>query len=51
MKLKDFIKRLEDIREKHGDDVVVVMADNISVVDPVFLEGNLDKNVIVTDRE
>ena len=53
MKLKEFIEKLERIAEKKGDDVKVVMADNIPVVNPVFLEKNYfdEKVVVITDEE
>ena len=53
MELKEFIKKLEKIAKEYGDDTKVVMADNIPVVSPVFLEKNyFDKKVVViTDEE
>jgi len=52
MKLKEFIKKLERIAEKYGDDTKVIMADNISVVSPVFSRKYPDKkNVVITDRK
>ena len=52
MKLKKFIQKLEKIAKEYGDDTGVVMADNISVVDPVFSEKYPDKkNVIITDKK
>lgn len=52
MKLKKFIKKLERIVEKHGDDAKVIMADNISVISPVFSKKYPDKkNVVITDRK
>ena len=36
MKLKEFIKKLKKIERKHGNDLEVIMADNIPVVNPVF---------------
>lgn len=52
MKLKNFIKKLEQIRIKHGENLEVVMADNISVIVPVFKKKypNREK-VIVTDKK
>ena len=52
MKLKKFIQKLEKIAREHGDDMRVVMADNISVINPVFSEKYPDKkNVIITDKK
>ena len=52
MKLKKFIKKLENIAEKYGDDIKVIMADNISVVNPVFSKKYPNKkNVIITDEK
>lgn len=50
MTIKKFIKKLEKIVNEHGDDIKVIMADNIPVVSPVFLKKYPDKkNVIITD--
>ncbi len=50
MKLKQFIEKLKEIKKDHGGDVEVIMADNVSVVDPVFSgEYSGKKNVVVTD--
>ena len=53
MELKEFIQKLEKIAKEYGDDAKVVMADNIPVVSPVFLEGNHfdEKVVVITDEE
>ena len=53
MKLKKFIEKLEKIAEKHGGDTKVIMADNIPVVDLVFLKKNYfnKKVVVITDEE
>ncbi len=52
MKLKEFIKKLERIAKKHGDDSEVIMADNISVVDPVFSKKYSNgKSVVITDEK
>lgn len=51
MKLKDFIEKLEEIRKEKGDDVNVVMADNVPVTTPIFSEKYPDsKNVVITDK-
>ena len=49
MKLKDFIKKLEEISKKHGGDLEVIMADDIPVVNPFFLEA--EAKVVITDEE
>ena len=51
MKLKKFIKKLQEISEKYGENAEVIMADYISVVEPVFLsdEDTGDK-VVITDQ-
>jgi hypothetical protein len=36
MKLKELIEKLKDIANKRGDDLEVIMADNIPVVNPRF---------------
>lgn len=52
MKLKKFIQKLERIAKKHGGDAKVIMADNISVVNPIFSKKYPNKkNVIITDEE
>jgi len=52
MKLKKFIKKLEKIRDEHGEDTEVVMADFIPIVEPVFLpDKNLGNNIVITDRK
>lgn len=52
MKLKKFIKRLEKIREKRGEDLEVVMADYIPVVKPVFSSDEyLGDKVVITDEK
>jgi hypothetical protein len=52
MKLKEFIQKLQEIAKEHGDSAKIVMADNISAVDPVFLRKYPNKNnVVITDKE
>ena len=51
MKLNKFIKLLEKIEEKHGENTEVVMADNIPVVEPVFSDNFLGEKVIITDQK
>jgi len=43
------VKKLENIAKKYGDDAEVVMADNISVANPVFKNYSNVKSVIITD--
>ena len=45
MKLKSFIEELIKISEDHGDSLDVVMADNILVVNPIFV----NRKVVITD--
>ena len=47
MKLKNFIEKLKELSEKHGDNLEVVMADYIPIVAPIFLED--EQAVIITD--
>lgn len=51
MQLKQFIESLKKIEEEHGENLEVVMADNIPVLEPVFSEEYLDKKVIITDQK
>ncbi len=53
MTLKQFIKKLEKISEKHGSAMFVVMADDILVVDPVYAEGYGQNGnvVVITDQK
>lgn len=48
MKLKDFILRLEKIKDKYGDEIRVVMADGINVVNPVYIIKN--DTIVITDE-
>lgn len=51
MKLKKFIEKLEEIKKEHGGDLDVIMADNISVIDPVFTDKYFnEEKVVITDR-
>lgn len=45
MKLKKFIEELNKISKGNGDDLDVVMADNIPVVSPIFV----NRKVVITD--
>lgn len=52
MKLKKFIQKLEKIAKEHGDGTKVIMADNISVISPIFSRKYPDKkNVIIADEK
>lgn len=48
MKLKDFILSLEEIKNKYGDEIKVVMADGIKVVNPVYIIEN--DTMVITDE-
>ncbi len=50
MTLKEFIKKLKKISSEHGENMEVVMADNILVVEPVFLKEYYGGKVIITDQ-
>lgn len=50
MILKKFIEKLENIKKKHGENMEVVMADNIKVVSPIFRKNyQYSEKVIITD--
>ena len=51
MKLQEFINYLQEIKKNNGDNVEVVMADGISVVEPVFFEDyNGERRVVFSDE-
>lgn len=50
MKLKNFIKKLEEIKNKHGEDLEIIMADNVPVVEPIFSDQYCGKKVVITDQ-
>ena len=52
MKLKDFIRELKVISERRGDDLEVIMADNIPVVSPKFSDKypGSKPSVVITDQ-
>lgn len=50
MKLKEFIKKLEEIKKQQGEDLEIIMADNVPVVDPVFSDQYCGKKVVITDQ-
>ena len=49
MKLKKFIQELKKIEEEQGGDVMVVVADYIAVVKPVF-DQHCGRKVVITDH-
>ena len=51
MKLNDFINLLNKIEKEHGKKIEVVMADNIPVVEPVFLNDFKGEKVVITDEK
>jgi hypothetical protein len=52
MKLKKFIKILKKIEREHGENLELVMADNIPVVEPLFLDNLVGRKVVViTDQK
>lgn len=51
MKLKQFVKKLEEISKKYGDNLDVVMADGISVVKPVFSKNYKNPSVVISDEK
>ena len=51
MILKEFIKKLQNIANKKGGSLEVVMADGMEVVKPLYLKDFMDKKVVViTDQ-
>lgn len=50
MKLKEFIEKLKKIEKEQGEDLEVIMADNIPVVEPVFSDKYYGKKVVITDE-
>lgn len=51
MKLKKFIKLLEEVSQKHGDSIDVIMADSIPVVEPFFSNKYKWPSVVITDQK
>ncbi len=51
MKLREFIEKLKKIEFEQGKNLEVVMADFISVKEPVLLNAYDKKMVIITDEE
>jgi len=51
MKLKRFIEELNKISKGSDDDLDVVMADNIPVVSPIFINDlGKSKKVVISDE-
>ena len=51
MKLKEFIKKLQEIRGKYRENAEVIMADYIPVVGPVFLsDKSLGDKIVIIDE-
>jgi argonaute-like protein implicated in RNA metabolism and viral defense len=50
MKLKTFIEKLKKIGKEYGEDLEVIMADNNSIVEPVFSNEYYGKKVVITDE-
>ncbi|KKW20251.1 MAG: hypothetical protein UY64_C0055G0006 [Parcubacteria group bacterium GW2011_GWA1_51_12] len=52
MNLKKFIEKLKQIKKEHGENLEVVMADNIPTVEPIFSDKYLNvKKVVITDQK
>jgi len=51
MKLDKFIKKLQEIKNREGNNVEVIMADNIPVVAPVFIKNFVNKKVVIITDE
>jgi len=51
MKLKKFIEKLEEIKREQGENLQVIMADDIPIVVPVFSDEYGDKKVVITDQK
>ena len=51
MRLEKFIEKLREIEKEHGKDLEVIMADNISVVEPTFSDKYSGKKVVITDEK
>lgn len=50
MKLKKFIEILRNIEKEQGENLEVIMADNIPVVEPIFSDKYYGKKVVITDQ-
>lgn len=51
MKLKNFLKKLNSIQKQYGDNIDVVMADNIDIVEPICSDYRGKTKVIITDEK
>lgn len=52
MKLKKFIQKLESISKKYGDNMEVILADNIPIVNPIFSKKYPNKkSVVIADEK
>ncbi|MDP3999061.1 MAG: hypothetical protein Q8P76_00500 [bacterium] len=51
MNLKTLIKELKKIEAKFGGEAEVTMADNIPAVEPVYLNGESGRQVVITDEK
>ena len=51
MNLNQFIEKLKIIEKEYGSDLEVIMADGISVVSPIFIDGYKGKKVVITDED
>jgi len=51
MKLKKFIEKLKEIELKQGENLEVIMADDIPVIEPVFSDEYYGKKVVITDQK
>jgi len=51
MKLKKFIEKLIKIKKTQGENLQVIMADNIPVTEPVFSNQYNGKKVVITDQK
>ncbi|MBU4369884.1 hypothetical protein KKG58_03945 [Patescibacteria group bacterium] len=52
MKLQKFIKYLQEIRKNHNDNIEVVMADGVSIVEPIFFNDyNGKTSIVITDEK
>ena len=51
MKLKIFIEKLKKIEKEQGENLEVIMADNIPVIEPIFSDKYCGKKVVITDQK
>ena len=50
MKLKKLINQLQNISQKHGEEVEVILADNEPIIKAVFCDKYNQPSVVITDR-